>query len=88
MDGNELKKKEAELRKCFERVLEGLDVGGVVSREEAKRALMYGGLWHHANMLLKAREESGEHDGDGDDEDHDGADGEMPLRASGLKVAR
>lgn len=84
MDGNELKKKEAELRKCFERVLEGLDVGGVVSREEAKRALMYGGLWHHANMLLKAREESGEHD----DEGHDGAEGEMPLRASGLKVAR
>lgn len=59
----ELESKEAELRQCYEKCLEGLDVGGTVSVCEAKHVRLIGSLWHHAHELLKARrDEEAEND--------------------------
>ena len=91
MELNELKHKEEELRKCFEKALNSLDVGGTVSHDEAKRVLMYGGLWHHANMLLKEHmlsEYGTERSSEDDDTHKHGHKDDVPLHASGLKVAK
>lgn len=56
MTHEELKYKEARLRKCFKKKLEMLDVDGENDIHTVKCIKTYGVLWHLAHQLLMAEE--------------------------------